>query len=318
MEESSRRLVKLILFEIALLFVLVVLVTYLGKFVGVESFRDVLLKLLPPSVMIIFVLVATLLFLSILQPAFKKALSKFLSTYEAQYTWQFIKYMVWAAALLILTFLLIGEPLGVSIFMVLLIIIFIIIFWKALTNFAGWLYIIFRHHLKMGDMVEVDGIKGRIIGITIMNTRLAEAGERFGEPRNTNREVLIPNSYVFSGPIFSIPQKGTLTWDEIRIMLPAKTDHLLARDIITQVAKSIAGPIMKKHRQEMVNNPSSSGSVPSMPIIQMSLEPEGVLVVLTYFCPTSERFEVRSAISENILSEFKKEGIGIAFNNARA
>ena len=318
MEESSGRLVKLILGEIALLFILVVIVTFLGTFVGAESFKEVLLMLLPPAVTVIFVLIATLLFLSILQPAFRKALSKFLPPHEAQYTWQFLKYTIWAASLIILAFLLVGSATSLGIFIGILILVAVLISHKALMNFAGWLHIIFQHRMKIGDLVEVGGIKGRIMGITIMNTKLVETYERMGENRYTNREVMIPNSFVFSTPIFTIYSGKSLIWDEIRVLFPAKTDHLLARDIMAQVGNSIAGPIMRKHRQEMVAKVGSNDKVPFMSSTEISFEPEGIQVVLTYFCPISERSEVRTAITENILSEFNKEKILFTFRNTHA
>jgi small-conductance mechanosensitive channel len=317
MEQSSRRLVKLILGEVALLFVLVVLVTYLGRFVGVEPFEEALSNLLPPAVTIIFILIATMLFVSVLKPVFDRALSKFQSAYEAQYTWQFIKYSIWIASLLILAFILAGNTLSLSLLMGLFILVFILISYKALGNFAGWLYIIFHHQLRMGDLVEVNGIKGRIVGITMMNTILAESGEFLDKTRQSSRKVMIPNSYVFSSPIISLSSKESLVWDEIRVLLPSKTDHLLARDIIVRVGNSIAGPIMKKHKREMMNQLSSPGDVFSLPNVVTSIEPEGVLIVLSYFCQLSERSEIRSAISENLLSEFNKEGIELAFEDSQ-
>jgi len=317
MEDSSRRLVKLILGEVALLFVLIILVTYIGVFVGVEPFEEILTRLVPPAITVIFILVATLLFISVLKPVFEKALSKFLTSYEAQYTWQFIKYSIWIASLLILAFILAGNTLSLGILIGLFILVFILMSYKALANFAGWLYIIFHHQLRMGDLVEIDGIKGRITGITMMNTILAESGDFLDKNRQTSRRVLVPNSYVFSSPIISLSSKESLVWDELRVLLPAKTDHLLARDIITQVGNSIAGPIMKKHKQEMMKQLSSPSEVPSLPSVITSIEPEGVLVVLSYYCHLSERSEIRSAISENLLSEFNKEGIELAFKESQ-
>ncbi|UCG69663.1 MAG: mechanosensitive ion channel family protein [Thermoplasmata archaeon] len=316
MEESSNRLVKLILGEIALLFILVVIAAYLGRFLGAESFKDVLLELLPPAVTVIFVLIATLLFISILQPFFLRALSRFLSSQEANYTWQFIKYAIWIASLLILAFVLVGDITSIGILLGILFLIIIIMFYKAFINFAGWLHIIFQHRLRIGDLVEVEGIKGKIVGITIMNTKLIETAQFMGEDHYTNREVLIPNSFVFTSPIFTISPKRSLVWDEIKVLLPAKTDHLMAKDLITQVGNSIAGPIMRKYRQEMIKNSSSSDNIPSMPSLMLSFEPEGLMIILTYFCPISERNEVRTAISENIIKEFKKEGIDIAFRDS--
>jgi small-conductance mechanosensitive channel len=313
METSSNKLVKLILGEVALLFILVILITFVGSYVGVDSFRDVFMNLLAPAVTIIFVLIATLLIIMILQPAFRKALSQFLPDYEVDSTWLFVKYAIWTASLLILTFLLLSDTLSLSIFIGLLIVLFIFIFHKALINFSGWLYIIFQHHMKMGDLVEINGIRGRIVGISIMSTKLAEVEEFFGEEHHSNRLVTIPNSYVFTNPIFSTSTEKYLVWDEIKVLLPANVDHMLAREIITQVATNIVGPIMRKHRQKMVSKTSSPLKVPQNPHTLISLEREGVLIILSYFCPISDRSELRSAISENILAEFSKEGIELSF-----
>jgi hypothetical protein len=40
------------------------------------------------------------------------------------------------------------------------------------------------------------------------------------------------------------------------------------------------------------------------------------MIILTYFCPITDRNEVRTAISENIIKEFAKEGIDIAFKDS--
>ncbi|UCF07878.1 MAG: mechanosensitive ion channel family protein [Thermoplasmata archaeon] len=312
MEESSRRLVKLILGEVALLFILAALLTYLTRFVGVGPFEEILARLMTPAVVVVFILISTMLFISVLRPIFEKSLSKFMSQYEVQYTWQIIKYSIWIASLLILAFLLIGTTVSLSIIIGMGILFFILLYYKALMNFAGWLYIIFHHHIKLGDIIEINGIKGKIVGITMMNTLLIEIGEFLDKRRQTNRTIMIPNSFVFSNPIYSLSKEDILVWDEIKILLPAKTDYLLAKDIVTQVVNNIAGPIMRKHRQEMIKSSSNPDKVPSQPTVLISIEPQGVLIGLTYFCQQSERPEVRSAVAENILSEFNREGIELA------
>lgn len=314
MEESSRRLVRLILGEVAILFMLAVLLTYMSRFVGVGPFEEILARLMTPAVLVIFILIATMLFISVLRPIFEKALSRFMPQNEAQYTWQIIKYTIWIASLLILAFLLVGTTVSLSIIIGLFLLFFMLIYHKALMNFAGWLYIIFHQHLRLGDVIEINGIKGKIIGISMMNTLLVETGEFLDKKRQTDRKVMIPNSFVFSNPIYSHSTEDILVWDEMKILLPAKTDYLLAKDIIIQVVNNIASPIMRKHRQEMLKGSSSPEKVPTQPTVLMSIEPKGVLIGVSYFCQQSERSEVRSAVAENILSEFKREGIELASN----
>ncbi|MEF8848481.1 MAG: mechanosensitive ion channel family protein [Candidatus Thermoplasmatota archaeon] len=316
MERSTRRISKLILWEIVLLFVLALLFTYMPTFVKMESLNEVLTRFLRPSLMILFVIIVTKLFLSLLKPVFQRALDKYLtSSYEVKYTWQFISYLVWIASFIILSFLILGDLLTIGVFVAALILIIILISHKAIANFSGWLHIIFGSSMRRGDLVEIDGIKGRVSEVSTMKVVLDEKSGDIKDPSYTGRKVNIPNSLLFSKPVFTISTDDSLIWDEIRVLLPPETNHLLAEDILVKVAKSIVGPIMNRRKHDMVKKMSSYSDVPSVPTTRISIEENGVLIVLRYFCLVSERSSVRSAISEGVLKEFKKEGIDITFKD---
>lgn len=314
MERSTRRLSKLILWEIVILFVLIMLFTYAPVFIEMESISEVIPQFLSPLIMILFVLIVTKLFLTLLQPVFKKAITRYLpSSYEVKQTWQFISYLIWIGSFIVLSFLLLGDITSIGIFLVLLIIIIVLISHKAIVNFAGWLLILFSSSVKRGDLIEIDGIRGKISEVSTMHTVLEEKSSSLKEQGYTGRKVTIPNSLFFSRPMFSITSDESVIWDEIRILLPEKEDHLLAEDIMTQVSKTVVGPIMKKRRQDMMNKVSSPDEIPEIPMTSISLEENGVLITLRFFCSVVERSEVRSAISEGILKEFNKEKIEIKF-----
>jgi len=314
MEESTRRLTKLILWEIVLLFVLALIFAYAPRFVEMQSLGDVLEEFLEPALTILIVLVITKLFLTIMQPIFKRTLLRYLSSYyDVEHTWKFISYVVWIIAFVILAFLLAGNIITTSVFVGLLVLLMVLISHRAIANFSGWLYIIFNSPVKRGDIIEVNGIKGKIAEVSTMNVILEEMEEGRQAASETGRRVTIPNSFVFSQPVFSLETKDSLVWDEIRVLLSGDANHTLAEDIMTQVATSIVGPTMKKRRQDMLKKATTPGDVPSIPTTRVSLEPEGVLLVLRYFCPLADRSEIRSAISENIITEFKKEDIELTF-----
>ncbi len=314
MEEGSRHLGKLILWEIVLLFLLVVLVTYAPKLVEIESLNldEIVSDILPPALTVIFVLMVTKLFLYVLQPVFNRALPRYLSSsYDVEHTWQFVRYMVWIVAFILLSFLLLGNIVTLTVFLGLVAAVFIILSHEAIANFAGWLQIIFRSPIRRGELIEIDGIKGRISEVTTMNVVLEEISDMAGEMNRTGRKVTVPNRYLFTKPVFSIRSENALIWDQIKVMLASKADNQLAEEIVSQVAKSAVGPVMRKHRQAMIQELPAGAKVPSIPTTSTSLEPEGVQITLRYFCPASERLEIRSTISQAILREFKDEGIEI-------
>ena len=313
MVKGTSHLSKLIFWEIILLFILIMIFTYAPMIIELDSLGEILSTFLKPALIILFMLIITKIFITILEPVFKRSVRRYIAPNNVNSTWQFISYLIWIAAIIILTFILVGNLFTIGVFFVILILIIVLISHRAIANFAGWLHIIFSNPIKKDDLIEIDGIKGQVIEVTPMSVVLEEKSTSLKDTGYTGRIVNIPNSFIFSKPVFSISSTDSLVWDEISVLLPAKTDHLLAEDTIAEVAKVIVGPIMKKNRQEMTRKVSSSEEVISVPTTEFSLGTDGVLIVLRYFCRVSERSEVRSAISEGILKEFKKHRIDITF-----
>ena len=174
----------------------------------------------------------------------------------------------------------------------------------------------FSNPIKKGDLIEIDGIKGRVSEVSTMKIVLDEKGDnKLVKGVYSGRKVSVPNSYIFSKPFFTVSSVNAFIWDEIDVILLANTDHLKAEDIMRDVAGTIVGPIMSKRTKEMESMFTYEGEAPSGPITEISIESYGVLVNLRYICKVDERSEVRSAISEGILKEFKKKGIRFTFKN---
>lgn len=316
MVRRSSRLSKLILTEIILLFVLVALFTFGPALIEMDTVSNDLLVFLQPAIKILFVLIITWLFTTLLEPVFKRALLSYRSSYNVKNTWQFISYLIWISAFIILTFILIGNLLFMGIFIGIIFIIILVLSYSVIQNFIAWLHILFSNPIKKGDLIEVDGIKGRVSEVTTMKIVLDEKGDNtLVKGVYSGRKVSIPNSYIFSKPFYNISSSEALIWDEINVILLPNTDHLKAEDIMRDVASTIVGPIMSKRTNKMEKMFISSDDVPSGPVTEISIESFGVLVYLRYICKVSERSEVRSAISEGILKEFKKKGIRFTFKN---
>ncbi len=321
MVKRKSKLSKLILWEIILLFLLVIIFVGGQQIFQITSLQEIISTLLPPILLIITVLVITKLFVIILEPIFKRALQKYISPYNVKNTWQFISYLIWIIAFIILIILLIGVLVGeqintgVGIAIAFITVIFILVSFRSISNFVGWLHIIFSSPIKKGDLVEIDGIKGKVSEVTTMNIILEEKVNSLKSPGYSGRKINIPNSYIFTKPVALISANESIIWDEIKILLPSRTKYLVAEDIMAEVAKSIAGPIMKKRRNEMVRKMSAGDEVPTVPITEFSIELNGVLITLRYFCRLKERSEVRSAISEGILKELRKNKIEPKFSN---
>ena len=89
----------------------------------------------------------------------------------------------------------------------------------TILSFCGWFVLIGRHGLAPGDWVEINGISGEVIEISLLQTTLQETGNWTEPGHPTGRRVLFPNRFVFTGPYLKFTTQGQWLWDEIRVPL---------------------------------------------------------------------------------------------------
>lgn len=87
----------------------------------------------------------------------------------------------------------------------------------TILSFAGWFVVIGRRGVTPGDWVEINGVNGEVVEITLLRTVLQEVGNWTEPGHATGRRVYLPNSFVFTGPYFNFSTRGQWLWDEIRL-----------------------------------------------------------------------------------------------------
>lgn len=87
----------------------------------------------------------------------------------------------------------------------------------TILSFCGWFVLIGQRGLAPGDWVEINRISGEVVEITLLQTALKEDGNWTEPGHPTGRRVLVPNSFVFTGPYIKFTTHGQWMWDEIRL-----------------------------------------------------------------------------------------------------
>ena len=112
---------------------------------------------------------------------------------------------------------------------------------EVIASVAGWLALTFSSFYRVGDRVQLGGIKGDVIDIGVLRTTLMECGEWIGSDLYTGRIVRIANSFVFKEPVFNYSADFHFLWDEITIPIKHSSDRQLALEILQRVADELAG-----------------------------------------------------------------------------
>ena len=106
---------------------------------------------------------------------------------------------------------------------------------EVIVSIAGWFAISFAGFYKNGDRVQLGGIKGDVIDISLLRTTLMEIGEWVKGDQYSGRIVRITNSFVFKEPVFNYSGDFPFLWDEIVIPIKYGSNHQLARQLLQRV-----------------------------------------------------------------------------------
>lgn len=158
---------------------------------------------------------------------------------------------------------------------------------SSLSNFAAGVMLIIFHPFKTGDFVEAGSISGIVEAISLFTTIL-----RTGD----NREVIVPNSQVYSSPITNYSARDTRRIDMI-FSIGYEDDIKLAKTLI----------------ETTINQDDRILPEPAPAIMVMELAASSVDLAVRPWVKSSDYWSVRSDLLELIKSAFDSNGISIPF-----
>ncbi len=156
-----------------------------------------------------------------------------------------------------------------------------------LSNFAAGVLIVIFRPFRNGDFVEIDGLKGTVLKVSLMNTRLMTIN---------NHEVIIPNSQVTTNATTnytSLPSRRV----DVPVGIDYKSDIKKAKEVILQVAAT--------HKDVFVD--------PAPIVSIMGLGDNSVDLELRAWTSNQVWREVRSDLLEEIKYKLDENHIGIPF-----
>lgn len=110
---------------------------------------------------------------------------------------------------------------------------------EVIASVAGWVALSVGSFYGPGDRVQLRGIKGDVIDITILRTTLMEIGEWVAGDLYTGRIVRIANSAVLKEPVFNYSADFPFVWDEITLPVKYGSDWQFARNMLRGLVNEV-------------------------------------------------------------------------------
>ena len=173
----------------------------------------------------------------------------------------------------------------------------------VVTNFAGWIYLIWQAPFKIGDRIQIQSHQGDVIDIGVFKFTLLEIGNWVDANQSTGRMIRIPNADIFNQPIANYSKGFNYNWYEIPVILTYESDWKKAKKLfltlITGYCESYSDQLKRELRQAKKDYPINYTYV--TPTIYTSAKDHGICLTIRYLVATRRIRESDHDLWEAIL-----------------
>jgi small-conductance mechanosensitive channel len=167
-----------------------------------------------------------------------------------------------------------------------------------IVAFFGWLVLMGRNGIRLGDWVEINGVSGEVIELGMFHTVLLETGNWSDSGHPTGRRVTFTNSFAIEGHYFNFSTSGQWQWDELQVVVPIGRDPYPIVDAITKQVGEVTAESARQAELEWQRAVPAQRSrmFSGTPGVNVKPVVGGVEIAVRYITRANERFLLRAKL----------------------
>ena len=174
---------------------------------------------------------------------------------------------------------------------------------KPILNFVGWLTIVFNKTYKIGDVVSINNMNGRVYDVKVMYTNVSELNS-IGDP--TGKSISIPNEFVLTSPITNFTIGESYIWDEIVIYLTYQSNWKKAQKIAQKIIQDYYDKNIKKElKKTFIREFKGQDKV----VPRIGINEKGVVLKFRYLVDFNIINETKGEMVKILLDKLKSKDI---------
>ena len=179
-----------------------------------------------------------------------------------------------------------------------------------IVSFLGWFVLMGRQGIHVGDWVEINGVHGEVIEITLLRTVLLETGNWTEAGQPTGRQVAFLNQYAVDGYYFNFTTSGQWLWEHLQVHIPLEQDpYPLVEKIRNLVAKETESHThLAEQEWQRVSRRYGVRSFPAEPSVNVKPTDNGVIVNVRYITRAENRAETRDRLNHALVQLLHQKG----------
>lgn len=164
-----------------------------------------------------------------------------------------------------------------------------------IVSFLGWFRLVGKRGVRVGDLVEINGVAGEAIEIGLLATTLLETGNR---GYRTGRRITFMNSFAIRGQYFNFSTTGQWMWDELTVSLPNPLDTRATMKRLIEVVNEETGQSARMAEQEWkyAKQRDELSNFRTDPAVNLRPSGSGVDIEIRYVTRAWDRVEMRNRL----------------------
>ncbi len=189
---------------------------------------------------------------------------------------------------------------------------------EVIGALAGWANIISGGIFRVGDRVELAGVQGDVIDITLLRTKLMEIGSPVDGAtwvrgrQYTGRIVAVSNKKTFTEPVFNFSATFEFIWEELTIPVSHDADWALAESIMLEEAQAASASEGAQEAMKLMLKRYPVPRTEVAPYVFVRVTDNWMELAARFIVPVRSARSVKDGLARRIKQRLDEAGIEIA------
>lgn len=189
---------------------------------------------------------------------------------------------------------------------------------EVIGALAGWVSILSSRQFRVGDRIQMGGVRGDVLDITPLRTKVLEIGSASGEEswvrgrQYTGRIVSISNKAVFSEPVYNSSAGLDYLWEELTLPVPYDGDWRLAEQILREEVEHASSSQGAREAVDQMRRRYLVHSTEVEPRVFVRATDNWIELSARFVVPVRKARTVKDEMTRRVLARFEENGLSVA------
>ena len=201
---------------------------------------------------------------------------------------------------------------------------------RVITAVAGYFIILRGKTFNVGDRILMGGVRGDVVGLSFMQTRIMEMGQSPREETDkkswvrsrqfTGRIVTVTNDKVFDEPVYNYTHEFAYLWDELSVPVQYANDYRAAERHLLAAAEKHALSEARLGAEEVrrVEHRFGIDVGDIAPRVFWRITEDWLEMTVRFLGPDHGIRGIKDKMTRDVLAGFEKDGIVVGATRQEA